>query len=206
MLASVEKLLDNSVSYHQAIAAAEGPAKLLSPTLALATSWNNNKGDASSNSSSSSSSILRFVEDVIGGNDHEVGNDEIVDDEGVGHHEHTASVTESHITAHVDMVITSALALSQTVRGHEDTIHSAKDMDIKALDRSNGVLDALDLGDCERIEQYMHDLAMVQRTTAILRANENDIVACETMVRTLEELNALKLNAFSFLKTAKPVV
>jgi len=110
------------------------------------------------------------------------------------------------ITAHVDKVVASAAALSQTVRGHEDTITSAKDMDVTALVRANGVLDALDLGDCERIEQYMHDLAVVQRATVQLRSNEKDIVACEKSVQKLEEINALKLQNIPFLKVAKPVV
>ena len=202
MLKNVESWLESSVSYHEETKDSGSDCiKLLSPTLALVTSAASNRASLQSSDECSSSSILSLLDGIVG-ND-EVSEQPLVNE---GRQAATALMGIEDIKKSAEKVIASSMALSQTIMGHEATINSAKDMDLKSLGKSNTVLNTLELGDCERIEQYLQGLAVVQRAANIIIDHKKEISASVKEVQEFVKVNRLKSDSIPFLQSAKPVV
>ena len=207
VLKNVEVLLESSVSYHEetrssgSLQTQSDTIKLLSPTLALVTSAASNRASLQSSDECSSSSILSLIDGIV-------GNDEVRETPQLNANDRpsTALIGIEDITVSAEKVIESSMMLSQTILGHEATINSAKDMDLKSLGKANAVLSTLDLGDCERIEQYLQGLAVVQRAASVITDNKKEISASVKEVHGFVKMNRLKSESIPFLQSAKPVV
>ena len=202
MLQNIEILLENSISYHEETrnCGSTDSVKLLSPTLALVTSAASNRASLQSNDECSSSSILSLIDGIVGNDE---GKDLL---QSTNDEQSTARLGIEDITISAEKVIAAAMTLSQTVMGHEATINSAKDMDINSLGKANDVLSTLEMGDCERIEQYLQGLAVVQRAASIIIDHDKEISASVKEVQEFVKVNRLKSDSIPFLQSAKPVV
>ena len=200
MLEAVETVLEQSLIYHQSRALENSSdIKLLTPILSLVIS----RATMQTSDECSSSSIMAEVDGIIGSDEVE----EVEQEQLAQRIPHTSAGSGPiDISESAEHLITSAVALSRVIYGHEETITSVKDLDVKVSNKANDVLNSLWLGGCERIERYLQGLAIVQRSAGLIASNEQELSVCEAEIRNMVEVNALKLESIPFLRTAKPVV